>query len=268
MLLNYDSLLINKKSLAWHRRLGKQEKGMENMNKTTEQLIVALDVTTTDKAIHIIDTLGDRVQCYKVGMEAFYSMGHTLLAQISSRGKKVFIDLKLHDIPTTVARTVATLCQFSPAFLTLHAAGGAKMLKAAVEARNEWAKKSNRPRPKLIALTVLTSIGERDWVEIGYQSPIRESVLRMAIMCQEVGMDGVIASTREAAAIRALCGPDFLIVTPGIRLSAEQNGDQTRTATPSQALKAGADYLIVGRPILSADDPCEVTESILKDINI
>lgn len=241
---------------------------MKTVSKITEKLIVALDVATTDKAIHIIDALGDRVQCYKVGMEAFYGLGHTLLAQISSRGKKVFIDLKLHDIPTTVARTVTTLCQFSPAFLTLHAAGGSKMLNAAVEATNAWARQSNRPRPKLIAITVLTSIGERDWVEIGYQSPIRESVLRMAIMCKEVGMDGVIASTREAAAIRALCGPDFLIITPGIRLESEQNGDQSRTATPSQALKAGADYLVIGRPISSADDPCRVAEDILNDMNI
>lgn len=236
------------------------------MERTKDRLIVALDAPTIDQAINTVDDLGNLVQYYKVGMEAFYGMGHAVLAQLAGRGKKVFIDLKLHDIPTTVARTVTTLCQFTPAFLTLHAAGGSHMLKAAIGAADEWTARANRPRPKLLAITVLTSIGERDWVEIGYQSPIRESVLRMSVMCKEEGMDGVVASPREAAAIRALCGPDFLIVTPGIRLFPEQNGDQMRTATPAQALKVGADYLVVGRPILSAANPREVAESILRDM--
>lgn len=236
------------------------------MEKATDRLIVALDAPTMEQAISTVDTLGDMVQYYKVGMEAFYGMGHAVLAQLAGRGKKVFIDLKLHDIPTTVARSVDTLCQFMPAFLTLHAAGGSHMLQAAIAAADKWAGRSNRPRPKLLAITVLTSIGERDWVEIGYQSPIRESVLRMSVMCKEEGLDGVVASPREAAAIRALCGPDFLIVTPGIRLCPEQNGDQMRTATPAQALKVGADYLVVGRPIVSAENPREVAESILQDM--
>ncbi len=239
---------------------------MDNMQNTNGRLIVALDVPTAEQAIGVVDALGDLVQYYKVGMEAFYGMGHAVLAQLAGRGKKTFLDLKLHDIPTTVGRTVTTLCQFSPAFLTLHAAGGSKMLEAAIGAADEWAGKTNQPRPKLLAITVLTSIGERDWVEIGYQSPIRESVLRMSVMCKEEGMDGVVASPREAAAIRALCGPDFLIVTPGIRLLPEEHGDQMRTATPAQALKVGANYLVVGRPILSADNPREVAESILHDM--
>lgn len=236
---------------------------MENMS---DRLIVALDLPTTEQAIDMVDELGDLVQCYKVGMEAFYGMGHAVLAQIAGRGKKTFLDLKLHDIPTTVARTVTTLCQFSPAFLTLHAAGGSAMLKAAIEAADAWSAKTNRPRPKLLAITVLTSLGERDWVEIGYQSPIRESVLRMAVMCKEDGLDGVVTSPREAGAIRALCGPDFLIVTPGIRLHPEEAGDQIRTATPEQALHFGANYLVVGRPILSADNPREVAASIIHNM--
>lgn len=231
-----------------------------------DQLIVALDVPTTEQAISVVDSLGELVQYYKVGMEAFYGMGHAVLAQIAGRGKKTFLDLKLHDIPTTVTRTVTTLCQFSPAFLTLHAAGGSKMLKAAIGAADEWSAKTKQPRPKLLAITVLTSISESDWVDIGYQSPIRESVLRMSVMCKEEGLDGVVASPREAGAIRALCGPDFLIVTPGIRLLPEEHGDQMRTATPSQALKVGANYLIVGRPIVSAANPREVAASILTDM--
>lgn len=236
------------------------------MGKGTDRLIVALDVPALEQAVKIVDELGDLAQYYKVGMEAFYGMGHALLAQMASRGKKIFIDLKLHDIPTTVARTVKVLCDFSPAFLTLHAAGGSKMLQAAAKAADDWAARTKRPRPKLLAITVLTSISETDWVEIGYQSPIRESVLRMAVMCKEAGMDGVVASPREAAAIRALCGNDFLVVTPAIRLSPSENGDQSRTATPAQALKLGADYLVVGRPIYSADDPRAVAENIIKEI--
>lgn len=236
------------------------------MDKTNNRLIIALDVPTIEDVTRIVDTVGDAVDCYKVGMEAFYGMGHTVLAQLASRNKKVFVDLKLHDIPTTVSKTVKALCQFSPAFITLHAAGGVKMLKAAMEEADLWAARTQRPRPKLLAITVLTSLGERDWVEIGYQSPIRESVLRMAVMCKEAGMDGVVAAPQEAAAIRALCGSDFLIVTPGIRLHPERNGDQTRTATPAQALKAGAHYLVIGRPVLSADSPRDEVKHILSSM--
>lgn len=240
------------------------ERAGGKMGNNTDKLIVALDLPTTEQAIEMVDKLGELVQCYKVGMEAFYGMGHAVLAQIAGRGKKTFLDLKLHDIPTTVARTVTTLCQFSPAFLTLHAAGGSAMLKAAIEAADAWSAKTGRERPKLLAITVLTSLGEQDWAEIGYPSPIRESVLRMAVMCKEEGMDGVVASPREAGAIRALCGPDFLIVTPGIRLHSEESEDQIRTATPAQALKYGANYLVVGRPILAADEPREVAADIIR----
>lgn len=238
------------------------------MKQICERLIVALDVPTTEKAISVVDSLGDLVNYYKVGMEAFYGMGHAVLAQIAGRGKKTFLDLKLHDIPTTVAQSVTNLCQFSPAFLTLHAAGGSKMLKAAIGAADEWTAKTGRQRPKLLAITVLTSIGESDWVEIGYPSPIRESVLRMAVMCKEEGLDGVVASPQEAGSIRALCGPDFIIVTPGIRLMPAQSGDQMRTATPEQALKVGADYLIVGRPIVAAENPRLAAEDILNLMTI
>lgn len=236
------------------------------MTNNSDRLIVALDVATAEQAVALVDALADRVQHYKVGMESFYGMGHALLAQLAGRGKKTFIDLKLHDIPTTVTRSVKALCQFSPAMITLHAAGGPSMLRAARAAAEEWTAGAGRPRPRLLAITVLTSLNEREWVQIGYQSQIRESVLRMALMCQEAGLDGVVASPREAAAIRALCGPRFLIVTPGVRLDREENGDQTRTATPAEALKAGADYLVVGRPIVAAADPCEAAEAFLADM--
>lgn len=236
------------------------------MNEAEKRLIVALDVLTAEEAIYIVDELGELVEYYKVDVDMFYGMGHAVLAQLMSRGKKIFFDLKLHDIPTMVTKTVKTLCQFNPAFLTLHAAGGAKMLKAAVQAADEWAIKPNRLRPKLLAITVLTSIGESDWVDIGYQSPIRESVLRMSMLCKEVGLDGVIASPQEAAAIRALCGSEFIIATPGLRLGQEAHADQSRIATPAQALKVGADYLIMGRSIVASPSPRQTVEAILMEM--
>lgn len=236
------------------------------MKRENAKLIIALDGQSTEAAIQVVDTLGDRIEYYKVGMETFYGAGHIMLAQLASRGKKLVIDLKLHDLPTTVARSVKALCQFSPFMITLHAAGGPSMLKAAVAAATEWSVQTGRPRPRLVALTVLTSLNEGEWFEIGYQNQIRESVLRMSMMAREAGMDGVIAASTEAAAIRALCGTDFLIVTPGIRLASEQANDQARTSTPAQALKAGADYLMVGRPVLLAEDPVQAVESFLADM--
>lgn len=238
------------------------------MPNTTERLIVALDLPTTDQAMKAVDTLGDTVSHYKIGMESFYGMGHTVLAQMASRGKRIFLDLKLHDIPNTVARSIKALCQFSPAMTTLHAAGGPTMLKAAIDAADEWAAQSGRPRPKLVGITVLTSLGEQDWAAMGHQKNIRESVLRYSMMCREAGMDGVVASPQEAASIRALCGGDFLIVTPGIRPLNQEHGDQTRTATPAEALKSGADYLVVGRPILAASDPKVAATAILKEMEV
>ena len=229
-------------------------------------MIVALDLPTTEQAMKAVDTLGDAVGYYKIGMESFYGMGHTVLAQMASRNKRIFLDLKLHDIPNTVARSVKALCQFSPAMTTLHAAGGPTMLKAAVDAANEWSAQAGRPRPKLVAITVLTSLGEQDWAAMGHQKNIRESVLRLSMMCREAGVDGVVASPQEAASIRALCGSDFLIVTPGIRPLNQEHGDQSRTATPAEALKAGADFLVVGRPILGAADPKASALAILQEM--
>ena len=236
------------------------------MSNNADRLIVALDLPTTELAMQAVDTLGDAVGYYKIGMESFYGMGHTVLAQMSSRHKRIFLDLKLHDIPNTVARSIKALCQFSPAMTTLHAAGGPTMLKAAIEAADEWSAQASRPRPKLVAITVLTSLGEQDWAAMGHQKNIRESVLRLSMMCREAGMDGVVASPQEALSIRALCGNDFLIVTPGIRPLNQEHGDQTRTATPAEALKAGADYLVVGRPILGAADPKAAAQAILQEM--
>ena len=236
------------------------------MKNDRERLIVAMDVPTMEQVIRSVETIGDAVSYYKIGMESFYSLGQSVLEQMSAREKKVFLDLKLHDIPNTVARSIKALCRFSPAMTTIHAAGGPSMLKAAVEAAVEGAAQWNLPRPKLLGITVLTSISETEWATIGNRSPVRDSVLRLAELCRKAGVDGVVASPQEAAAIRAECGRDFLIVTPGIRPVNGEQGDQSRVATPSQALRDGADFLVIGRPILAAPDPRLAAQMILKEM--
>jgi len=231
-----------------------------------ERLVVALDLPNIEQVTEIVDRIGDAVCFYKIGMESFYSLGQTVLGEISGRNKKIFLDLKLHDIPNTVARSLTALCRFAPVMTTIHAAGGPSMLKAAVEAANEGATHWKQPRPKLLGITVLTSINETEWSAIGSGSSIRDSVLRLALMCREAGMDGVVASPQEAAAIRKACGSDFLIVTPGIRPLDGEQGDQSRIATPSRALKDGADFLVVGRPILSASNPRQAALAILNEM--
>ena len=231
-----------------------------------ERLIVAMDVPTMDQVTKAVDTIGDAVGYYKVGMESFYSLGQPVLEEMSERHKKVFLDLKLHDIPNTVARSIKSLCRFAPAMTTIHAAGGPSMLKAAVEAAQEGAAQWQLPRPKLLGITVLTSISEEEWTVIGSTRSVRDSVLRLASLCKEAGVDGVVASPQEAAAIRAACGKDFLIVTPGIRPANGEQGDQSRVATPGQALRDGADFLVVGRPILAAADPRAAAQSIIEEM--
>ena len=236
------------------------------MMNNRERLIVAMDVPNLELVTQAVDRIGDAVSYYKIGMESFYSMGQTVLEEISGRNKKIFLDLKLHDIPNTVARSLRSLCRFAPAMTTIHAAGGPSMLKAAVDAANEGATYWKQPRPKLLGITVLTSISEAEWSVIGSGSSVRDSVLRLALICREAGVDGVVASPHEAAAIRAACGKDFLIVTPGIRPMDGEQGDQSRIATPSQALKDGADYLVVGRPILAAADPRLAAQAIINEM--
>lgn len=234
--------------------------------KTKDRLIVALDVSTLDSLIQTVDVLGDAVSYYKIGMESFYSLGAAALDLLKVKQKNAFLDLKLHDIPNTVARSVKALCRFSPSMTTIHAAGGPSMLKAAVAAANEAAAKLNLPRPKLLGITVLTSISEPEWAEIGNERSVRDSVLRLALCCKQSGLDGVVASPQEAAAIRKICGDDFLIVTPGVRPLNSEQGDQSRTMTPAEALRAGADYLVVGRPILAAADPRLAATSIVREM--
>ena len=184
-----------------------------------DRLIVALDVSTMDAMKSIVSSLGDSVSFYKVGMELFYAEGDQTVRYLQEHGKHVFLDLKLHDIPNTVAHGVSSLTCLGANLITIHGQGGPIMMKAAAEAARESAEKLGIERPKLLAITVLTSFDDESWTSIGGQLPIADQVIRLAKLAKESGMDGVVCSALEAKMIRDACGPDFLIVTPGIRPS-------------------------------------------------
>lgn len=231
-----------------------------------DRLIVALDVSTMQQMKDIVDTLGDAVSFYKVGMELFYAAGEDTVAYLRDCGKSVFLDLKLHDIPNTVAQGVKSLTRLGANLITIHGQGGAVMLKAAADAAREAAEELGVERPKLLAITVLTSFDDTTWSGIGGQLPIADQVRRLALLAKDAGVDGVVASPLEAKLIREACGDDFLIVTPGIRPAFAAANDQKRIATPSNALRDGASRLVIGRPITKADNPREAVRMILEEM--
>lgn len=231
-----------------------------------DRLIVALDVSTMDAMKSIVSSLGDSVSFYKVGMELFYAEGDQTVRYLQEHGKHVFLDLKLHDIPNTVAHGVSSLTRLGANLITIHGQGGPIMMKAAAEAARESAEKLGIERPKLLAITVLTSFDNESWSSIGGQLPIADQVIRLAKLAKESGMDGVVCSALEAKMIREACGPDFLIVTPGIRPSFAATNDQKRIATPSRALQDGASRLVIGRPITQAEHPQEAVRLIIEEM--
>lgn len=231
-----------------------------------DRLIVALDVSTMDAMKSIVSSLGDSVSFYKVGMELFYAEGDQTVRYLQEHGKHVFLDLKLHDIPNTVAHGVSSLTRLGANLITIHGQGGPIMMKAAAEAARESAEKLGIERPKLLAITVLTSFDDESWTSIGGQLPIADQVIRLAKLAKESGMDGVVCSALEAKMIREACGPDFLIVTPGIRPSFAATNDQKRIATPSNALQDGASRLVIGRPITQAEHPQEAVRLIIEEM--
>lgn len=236
------------------------------MAKADDRLIVALDFHTMEDVRALVAELGDSVTYYKVGMELFYAVGGEVVKWLRGEGKHVFLDLKLHDIPNTVAGGLAALTALGADILNVHASGGLTMMRTAAERLHEAAARLGVPCPKLIAITVLTSISEEEWQGVGQTRAIRESVLRLACLAKEAGLDGVVASPQEAAAIRAACGEDFLIVTPGVRPAGAFIDDQSRIATPAAALAAGASCLVIGRPIRAAENPKAAAAAILKEM--
>ena len=232
-----------------------------------DRLIVALDYHTMEDAQSLVRALGASVSYYKVGMELYYSVGAEIVRWLKQEGKQVFLDLKLHDIPNTVASGLCSLMNLGADIMNVHASGGYTMMKTAADRLREEAARRGQACPKLIAVTVLTSINQADWDDLGQTVQIKSAVVRWAKLAQKAGLDGVVASPNEAALIRGTCGPDVLIVTPGVRQAGDGADDQSRIATPAQALREGASHIVVGRPIRQAADPVAAAEAIIKEIS-
>jgi len=236
------------------------------MNVADERLIAALDVPTRAAAERLVTRLGSSVGYYKVGMELFYAIGGDMIAWLKAQDKKVFLDLKLHDIPNTTAQGLCSLLHLRPDILNVHTAGGLRMMRMAAEGLRGAAEREGVPCPKLIGVTVLTSMDEGDWAGLGESGTIEDAVLRRALLAREAGLDGVVASPRETAHIRRACGDDFLIVTPGIRPAGARHDDQRRVTAPADALRAGASHIVVGRAIYDAEDPHAAAQDILREM--
>jgi orotidine-5'-phosphate decarboxylase len=232
-----------------------------------EKLIVALDLPSADAATRLAEKLHGRVGMFKVGSELFTAEGPVLARYLVATGEKVFLDLKFHDIPNTVRAAAREAAQLGVSLLNVHASGGRKMMEAALEGvRSAESGSQDMARPRVLAVTVLTSLASDDLAELGLAGTPEDVVVRLARLAQQAGLDGVVASPREIAAIRRACGPGFLIVTPGIRPATAASDDQARIATPERAIQAGADYLVVGRPITAAPDPVAAADAIVAEI--
>jgi orotidine-5'-phosphate decarboxylase len=229
-----------------------------------DSIIVALDLPDAEAALEVARALRGRVGWVKVGMTLFYAEGPGIVRDLRALGFKVFVDLKLHDIPHQVEGACKTLVRLGADMFTVHASGGRAMLEAAVSATDKAAEKFRVPRPKIVAVTVLTSLDDVALAEIGCAHTSAGQVHSLATLAKETGMDGVVCSPEEAAEMRALLGPDALVVTPGVRPAGTEAADQARVATPAQALEAGASHLVIGRPITGAEDPAAAVKRIIE----
>ena len=245
--------------------------GMTTRNK----LIVALDLPSGDAAARMAETLQGRVGMFKVGSELFTAEGPVPVRYLITTGHKVFLDLKFHDIPNTVRAAAREAAELGVSLVNVHASGGRKMMEAALEGVRSTVGSAGPGQPQglpvragtqVLAVTILTSLEARDLAELGVSGTPLEAVVRLARLAQTAGLDGVVASAREIAAIRQACGADFLIVTPGIRPASSATNDQARIATPASAIAAGADYLVVGRPITGAPDPVAAADAIVAEM--
>lgn len=235
---------------------------------TRDRLIVALDTSSLDEAMTMVDDLKEVVSFFKVGLELYCHAGTRLFDFIEETGVQVFFDGKFHDIPNTVAGAARNVTRRQVRMFNVHATGGRKMMEAAGQASAEAAREIGKPRPILIAVTVLTSLSEEELAgELSVSVPMTEHVIDLARLAKSAGLDGVVASAREARPIREALGEDFVIVTPGIRPAWSAKDDQSRIVTPSQALEDGADYLVVGRPITRAGDRKDAARRILEEMD-
>lgn len=225
-------------------------------------MIVALDVSSAEAAQKIVAAVGDSALTYKVGMQLYTAEGPQVVRDLLASGRRVFLDLKYHDIPNTVGAAVQEAAQLGVSMLTVHAAGSGKMLRAAVEAA-----RAVKPSLIVLAVTVLTSLDEHDLDKIGLRGTVRDEVLRLSALALANGCQGIVTSAREASALRAELGDDFAIVTPGVRPAGTGHGDQVRVVTPAEAIAAGASHIVVGRPITEAADPAAEARAILGQIS-
>ena len=232
----------------------------QNALTARDRLAVALDLPNEYEALKLVNLLGQSCQWFKVGMELYYAAGNSIVQQLRDRGFSVFLDLKLYDIPNTVAGAVRSATQAGASLLTIHASGGAAMMNAAAEAA------SAPGSPRLLAVTVLTSMDANQLAGIGIAASPAEQVLRLAKLAQASGIDGMVCSAEEVATLRKETTPNTLLVIPGIRPTGSAIGDQKRIATPAEAIANGASILVVGRPITHANDPAQAAQAILEEI--
>jgi orotidine-5'-phosphate decarboxylase len=231
-------------------------------------ILVALDVDTAQQATALADALRGTVGGFKIGKQLFTAEGPAIVRALADRGERVFLDLKFHDIPNTVAGAVASAVATGAWMVNVHASGGRRMMQAAAEAAAVRAGSTGRPRPLVIAVTVLTSLDQAQLLETGIRANVLDHVVHLATLARASGLDGVVASPQEIAAIRRACGNDFLIVTPGIRPPATAGSDdQARTMAPAEAIAAGASYLVIGRPITAAADPRQAALDITSQLS-
>jgi orotidine-5'-phosphate decarboxylase len=233
-----------------------------------DRLIVALDVATLAEEEKALRELGGTVSFFKVGNQLFTAAGPRAVEAIKKTGASVFLDLKYHDIPNTVERTAQSACDLGVDLFNVHALGGFEMMECAAKAVWNWSEEKGRPGPKILGVTVLTSLSEASLKDVMGETnrTLEEEVLMLARMASSAGLDGVVASPEEIVPIKEACGKEFIVLTPGVRPQGSEMSDQKRVLTPGEAIRRGADYLVVGRPILSAPNPREAAGAILKEM--
>lgn len=235
------------------------------MSDGRKRIAVALDASERERILQLAHLVGPEAGLLKIGLEAFCSHGPALVTEVAALAP-VFLDLKLHDIPNTVGGAAAAAARTGASILNVHAAGGREMMHVAGERAREAAVAAGLPPPKVIAVTILTSLDAAALADIGIEGSPRTAALRLAVLAKESGLDGVVCSPEEIVAIRAACGPGFLLVVPGIRPAGSAAADQKRIATPGSAARAGADFLVIGRPITGASDPVAAAREIAREI--
>ena len=231
-----------------------------------DKLIVALDIDNEKRCLEMINILAPEVNIFKIGIAPFTDFGHNILEALEKAGKKVFLDLKVHDIPNTVKNAASAAAKKKVFMMNFHCLGGPKMMTYALKGALEGSSAAGGDMPILLGVTILTSMDQEEMNAIGMSGTVKANVSSLARSARKSGLNGVVASAEETKMIKEQLGEKFIVVTPGIRPEWAAHGDQKRVVTPSQAIKDGSDYIVVGRPIVQADDPLEAARKILKDM--